>query len=92
MLDLARDLAVKQRRIEGFNARDTVAAFEQGLPGPLRGVANRAQQTDTGDYNSAGNNRSPLARRSYLHAQMGTSPPIGCFNPPASDYFFLLSI
>jgi hypothetical protein len=62
MLDLARDLTVKRRRIEGFDPRDPVAAFEQGLPVLLCGVANRAQQTDTGNYNSAGNNRSPLAR------------------------------
>jgi len=60
MLDLARDLAVKQRGIEGFNARNAIAALEQGLPGLLRGVANRGQQTDAGDYYSAGNNRSPL--------------------------------
>jgi len=60
MFDLARDLAVERRRIEGFNARDAVAAFEQGFPDLFRGVANRGQETDTGDYNSAGNNRSPL--------------------------------
>jgi hypothetical protein len=62
MLDLARDSAVKRRRIEGFDMRDTAAAFEQGLPGLLCGVADRAQKADTGDYNSAGNNRSPLTR------------------------------
>jgi hypothetical protein len=62
VLDLARDLAVKRGGIERFNARDTVAAFEQSLPGLLCGVADCAQQTDTGDYNSAGNNRSPLTR------------------------------
>jgi hypothetical protein len=62
VFDLARDPAVEERRIEGFNARDAVAAFEQGLPGLLRGVANRGQKADTGDYNSAGNNRSPLTR------------------------------
>jgi hypothetical protein len=60
MFDLTRDLAVKRRRVEGFNARDAVAAFEQGLPGLFRGVANCGQETDTGNYNSAGNNRSPL--------------------------------
>jgi hypothetical protein len=60
MLDLTRDLAVKRRRVEGFNARNAVAAFQQRFPGLLRGVANRGQETDTGDYNSAGNNRSPL--------------------------------
>jgi hypothetical protein len=60
MLDLARDLAVERRRIEGFNARNAIAALEQRLPGLLRGVANRGQQTDAGDYYSAGNNRSPL--------------------------------
>src|SRR5579863_1338260 len=91
MLDLTRDLTVKCRRIEGFNARDAVAAFEQSLPGLLRGVADCTQQTNTGDYNSAGNNRSPLTRRSYRNA-LWASPPIGCFRPPASDYFFLLSI
>jgi hypothetical protein len=41
VFDLARDPAVEERRIEGFNARDAVAAFEQGLPGLLRGIANR---------------------------------------------------
>jgi hypothetical protein len=60
VLDLACDPAVEQRGIEGFNARNAVAAFEQGFPRLLRGVANRGQQTDAGDYNSAGNNRSPL--------------------------------
>jgi len=60
MLDLTSDLAVKPRRIEGLDARDAVAAFEQSFPGMFRGVANRGQQTDTGDYNSAGNNRSPV--------------------------------
>jgi hypothetical protein len=60
VFDLARDPAVKRRRIEGFDARDAIAAFEQRLPGVLRGVANRGQKTDAGDYNSAGNNRSPL--------------------------------
>jgi hypothetical protein len=60
VLDLAGHPAVEQRRIERFNARDAVAAFKQGFPGLLRGVANRGQKADAGDYNSAGNNRSPL--------------------------------
>jgi hypothetical protein len=60
VFDFARYPAVKCRRVEGFNARDAVAAFKQGFPSLLRGVANRGQETDTGDYNSAGNNRSPL--------------------------------
>jgi hypothetical protein len=59
MLDLAGDLAVERRRIEGLNARNAIAAFEQRLPCLLRGVANGGQQTDAGDYDSAGNNRSP---------------------------------
>jgi hypothetical protein len=62
VFDLAGDLAIELRRIEGFDARDAVTALEQRFPGLLRGVANRGQETDTGDYNSAGNNRSPLMR------------------------------
>jgi hypothetical protein len=60
VLDFARDPAVKLRGVEGLNARDAVAAIEQGFPSLLRGVANRGQEADTGDYNSAGNNCSPL--------------------------------
>ena len=56
MLDLAGDLAVEQRRIEGFNAGNAAAALQQRFPGLLRGIANRGQQTDAGDYDSAGNN------------------------------------
>ena len=94
MLDLARDPAVERRRIEGLDARDAVAAFEQRLPGVLRGVANRGQETDTGDYDSAGNNRSPLKRQPAgsahtraSHPRAGapkSGHPIGCFHPPAS--------
>jgi hypothetical protein len=101
VFDLAGDPAVEQRRIEGFNPRDAVAAFEQGLPGLLRGVANRGQKADTGNYNSAGNNGSPLTRLDLNATTCGheagrestnSAHPIGCFNPPASDYFFLPSM
>jgi hypothetical protein len=99
VLDLAGDLAVKRRRVEGLDARNTVAAFEQRLPGVLRGIADRGQQTDAGDYDSAGNNRSPLTRPQWL--EIGT----GCLPAPprpvmvcaaemvsARDYFFLPSM
>jgi hypothetical protein len=100
MLDLAGDLAVERRRIEGLDARYTVAAFEQGLPCMLRGVTNRGQKTDAGDYNSAGNNRSPLARLAGLmgaRAWRGgryCPPALSAFLTcrPGRSYFFLLSI
>jgi len=60
MLDLAGDLAVESGRIERFNARDAAAAFEQRLPGLLGGIADRGEQPNTGNYNSAGNRWSPL--------------------------------
>jgi hypothetical protein len=59
MLDFAGDPAVERRGVKRLNARDAVAAFEQGLPGLLRGIADRGEKTCAGDYNSAGNNRSP---------------------------------
>jgi hypothetical protein len=62
MLDLAGDPAVEQRRVERFDAGNAAAALKQRFPGLLRGVANRGQKTDAGDYNSAGNNDSPLLR------------------------------
>jgi hypothetical protein len=40
--------------------RDTAAGFEQGLPRLLRGVANRGEHPNPGNYDSAGNKRSPL--------------------------------
>jgi hypothetical protein len=55
VLDLAGDLAVERRRIKRLNARYTVAAFEERFPCALRRVANRTQQTNAGDYYSAGN-------------------------------------
>jgi hypothetical protein len=60
VLDLTRDPAIERRCVEGFDARNTVPAFQQRFPGLFRGVANRGQKTNAGDYDSAGNNRSPL--------------------------------
>ena len=55
-LDLAGNPAIEQRRVEGFDLGDAAAALQQGLPGFCGGVADRGQQTDAGDYDSAGNN------------------------------------
>jgi hypothetical protein len=63
MLDFAGDLAVEGRGIERLDARDAIAAGNERLPCFFCSVANRGQQTDTGDYNSAGNSDSPSARR-----------------------------
>jgi len=49
VLDLARDPAIECRGIERFDARDAITAIEQGFPRLLRGVADRSQQTNTGD-------------------------------------------
>ena len=62
MFDFAGDTAVEMRRVEGFDGGNAGAALEQRFPGLLRGVANRGQETNAGDYNSAGNNDSPLLR------------------------------
>jgi hypothetical protein len=62
MLDLARHPAVEQRGIEGLDRRDPVAARHQRLPGFVGGFTDCGQETNTGDDNSAGNNRSPLTR------------------------------
>ena len=59
MFDFTRDAAVECRCIERLDTRDPVAALQQRFPGLLRGVANRGQETDSSDYNSAGNNASP---------------------------------
>ena len=86
MFDLAGNLAVECRRIEGFDTRDTAAALKQCLPGLFRGVADRGQETNAGDYNSAGNNGSPLVRlESANHPNAPTAGHrIGCWNPSAS--------
>jgi hypothetical protein len=57
VLDLARDLGVEQRRIEGFDARDAAAAGEKGLPGLLGGITDSGQKTDARNYDSAGNKK-----------------------------------
>jgi hypothetical protein len=105
MFDLAGNLAVECRRVEGFNTRNTAAALEQRLPGLFRGVADRGQETNAGNYNSAGNNDSPLVR--FESANHPGAPAarhrIGCPDPsasgrragsgnPAINYFFLLSM
>jgi hypothetical protein len=59
MLDLAGDAAIESRRIEGFNARDATATFEQRFPRLLGGIADRGEQPDAGNYDSAGNRWSP---------------------------------
>jgi len=48
VLDLARDAAVELRSVERFNGGDAAAA--------LGGIADGGQETDSGDYDSTGNN------------------------------------
>jgi hypothetical protein len=86
MFDFAGNLAVEQGRIEGFDARDTTTALEQRLPGLFRGVAHRGQQTDAGDYNSAGYNDSPLTRLERANHPGATAAGhgIGCPDMAAS--------
>jgi hypothetical protein len=56
VFNFARNLRVKQRGIEGFNAGNTAAAGEQRLPRLRRGIADGGYETDARDYDSAGNN------------------------------------
>jgi hypothetical protein len=55
MFDFTRDLAVKRSSVEGFNAGNTAAAFQQGLPRVCRGIADGGNEADARDYDSAGN-------------------------------------
>jgi hypothetical protein len=61
MLDFTGDLAVEQRRIEGFNAGNAAAGFQQRLPRLCRGIANGGNKTDARNYDSAGNKRILLS-------------------------------
>jgi hypothetical protein len=61
MFDFARDLAIKQRRIEGFNAGNAAAGLQQRLPRFCRGIANGGDKTDARNYDSAGNKRILLS-------------------------------
>ena len=56
MLDLTRDAAIELRRVERLDSGNAVAHFKQRLPGLFGGVSDGGQQTNAGDYNSAGNN------------------------------------
>jgi len=55
MFDFARNLSVKQRGIEGFNAGNAAAGLQQRLPRLCRGIANGSDETDACNYDSAGN-------------------------------------
>jgi len=56
VLDLARDAAVELRSVERFNGGDAAAALQQRVPCLLGGIADGGQETDSGDYDSTGNN------------------------------------
>ncbi len=83
MLDFTRDLAVELCRIERFNPGDAAAGFEQGLPGGSSSIANRTEQTDAGDYDSAGNNRLSLQNdRGAVSADDIRRREAATFSPP----------
>jgi hypothetical protein len=56
-LNLAGNLRIECGRVERCDTGNAVLTFEQRLPRGFGGVADRSQQTDAGNYNSAGNNR-----------------------------------
>jgi len=55
VFDFAGNLSVKQSRIEGFDAGNAAAAFQQRLPRLYRGIADGGDEADARDYDSAGN-------------------------------------
>ena len=55
MLDLSRDSAIEKRRIKRLNFGDPAADLHQALPRLGCGVSDGGQQTNAGDYDSAGN-------------------------------------
>ena len=72
VLDLARDAAIEQRRIERFDNGNAVPALKQRLPGLFGVVSNGREQTDAGDYDSAGNNSLLLRLGSRAQQERAT--------------------
>ena len=54
MFDFARDLTIKQRGIEGFNAGNAAARLQQRLPRLCRGIADSGDETNARNYDFCG--------------------------------------
>ena len=99
-LNLAGNLRIKRSRVERRNAGNAVLTLEQRLPCSFRGVADRGQQTDAGNYNSAGNNcllPSPLNEvlprvQTCVSCSPGSLDSVrGITLGPGGNYFFALA-